>query len=394
MKIANRIGHITQGAGDGWEIYYRTREMIAAGERVLTLTIGEHDIRTDRTILQAMNDSALAGNTGYAFGSGNRNLREEIAARVQTRTGVPTSWRNVVVTPGGQAALFATHMALLDAGDRALHCDPHYATYPGTIRATGADAAVVPTRSDEDFLPTEAAIRAAVAADPRGAKTLLINTPNNPTGVVYPRATLEAIRRAAETEDLWLISDEVYDSQVWEGEHLSPRALPGMEARTIVIGSMSKSHAMTGSRLGWVVAPEEVVEAISTLATNTTYGVPAFIQDAALFALRQGEGFEEGVAEPFRRRREIAMRVLKGSNAIRVIPASGAMYVMLDIRATGMSGNDFANRLLDEERIAVMPGESFGAASAGHLRVALTIADAEFEEAIGRLAAFAERQLA
>ena len=221
----------------------------------------------------------------------------------------------------------------------------------------------------------------------------MINTPNNPTGVVYDRATLEGVGRAVVAHDLWLISDEVYDTQVWQGTHLSPRALPGLAERTIVVGSMSKSHAMTGSRLGWVVAPEPVAEAITTLATNTTYGVPAFIQDAALFALNRGTEFEAQIAEPFRRRREIAMRVLAGSNAIRVIPSSGAMYLMLDLRATGMSGNAFANALLDAERIAVMPGESFGAAAAGHVRVALTIADDLFEEAMVRLAGFAERHL-
>ena len=193
--------------------------------------------------------------------------------------------------------------------------------------------------------------------------------------------------------DLWLISDEVYDTQVWQGEHFSPRALPGMADRTIVLGSMSKSHAMTGSRLGWVVAPEEVAEAITNLATNTTYGVPAYIQDAALFALNLGESFERQIAAPFRRRRDIAMRVLAGSNAIRVIPSSGAMYLMLDIRATGMSGNAFANALLDAEKIAVMPGESFGDASAGHLRLALTIGDELIEEALTRLAAFADSRM-
>ena len=158
MKIADRIGHITGGGSDGWEIYYRTRAMIEAGERVLTLTIGEHDIRTDPAILKAMYDSAMAGNTGYAFGPGKQTLRAAIAARVQARSGVPTSWRNVVVTPGGQAALFATHMALCDAGAVALHCDPYYATYPGTIRATGAHAVAVPTRSADAFQPREAEI--------------------------------------------------------------------------------------------------------------------------------------------------------------------------------------------------------------------------------------------
>ena len=388
MRIAKRIGHITQGRADGWEIYYRTRDMVAAGERVLNLTIGEHDIRTDPAILKAMHDSAMAGNTGYAFGPGKPALREAIAARAERLTGVPTSWRNVVVTPGGQAALFAAHMALLDAGDRALFCDPYYATYPGTIRATGAVAVPVPTRPEDAFAPAEAEI----AARAPGARTLLVNTPNNPTGTVYSRATLQGIARAATLHDLWLISDEVYDSQVWDGRHLSPRALPGMAERTVVVGSMSKSHAMTGSRLGWVIAPEPVAEAITTLATNTTYGVPAFIQDAALYALTLGAEFEARIAEPFRRRREIALVRLAGRNALRAVPPQGAMYLMLDIRATGLTGTAFAEALLAEEGIAVMPGESFGAAAAGHVRVAMTIPDTAFDEAISRLAAFAERR--
>jgi len=387
MDLANRIAHITGGGADGWAIYYRTRELEQAGEAVTNLTIGEHDIRTDPAILEAMHASALAGNTGYAFGPGNRDLREAIAARTQARTGVPTTWRNVVVTPGGQAALFATHMVLLDAGDRGLFCDPYYATYPGTIRATGALAVPVPTRPETAFQPDPAAIAERAA----GAKTLLINTPNNPTGTVYSRATLEGIGQAVEDHDLWLISDEVYDSQVWAGSHLTPRALPGLAARTIVVGSMSKSHAMTGSRLGWVIAAEEVADAVTTLATNTTYGVPAFVQDAALFALRQGDGFEARIAEPFRRRRDIALRVLEGANRLRPIPAQGAIYLMLDIRATGLSGEAFALSLLEEERIAVMPGESFGEAAAGHIRIAMTVEDGAFEAALARLVAFADR---
>jgi len=390
MQLAPRIAHIAGTEGDGWGIYYRTREMIRAGERVLNLTIGEHDVKTDAAILTAMHGAAMAGHTGYTFGAGLPELRAAIASRVQARTGVLTRAENVVVTPGGQSALFSAHMALLDRGDTGLYCAPFYPTYPGTIRATGAEAVAVPTRSSRAFQPEAAAILAAATPN---ARTLLINSPNNPTGVIYSRETLEGIAGAVREADLWLISDEVYDTQVWEGEHLSPRALPGMAERTVVIGSMSKSHAMTGSRLGWVVAPEAVVEAITLLSTVTTYGVPAFIQHAALHALAQGEGFEATIADPFRRRREIAARALAGSQAIRAIPSAGAMYVMLDIRATGLSGNAFAERLLEEERIAVMPGESFGAPAAGHLRVAMTIPDADFAEAMARLAAFAGRLL-
>ncbi|MCU0912576.1 MAG: aminotransferase class I/II-fold pyridoxal phosphate-dependent enzyme [Rhodobacteraceae bacterium] len=393
MRLGPRIAHIGKDGSDGWEIYYRTRDMIEAGERVLNLTIGEPDIKTDPAILKAMHDSALAGNTGYTFGAGKRALREAIAARVAARTGVPTTWQNVVITPGGQAALYAVHMVLLAEGDTGLYCDPYYATYPGTIRATGAEALAVPTRPEDAFAPTEAAIAAAARRADGGARTILINTPNNPAGTVYSRATLEGIGRAAAAHDLWIVSDEVYETQVWEGEHLSPRALPGLADRTVVIGSMSKGHAMTGSRLGWVVGPEAVVEAVTTLATNSTYGVVPFIQDGALFALSRGAAFEEAVAAPFRRRRDIALEALAGSNAVRLVPPQGAMYLMLDIRATGLSGLAFAEALLAEERIAVMPGESFGQASAGHVRIAMTIEDGAFAEAIRRLAAFAERRL-
>lgn len=385
MPLSNRITAVRGTGSDGWEIYYDARDLIAAGVAVLNLTIGEHDIRTHPRILEAMHASALAGNTGYAFGPGKQELRSAVAARVQARTGVVTSWRNVIITPGGQSGLFSSHMVLLDAGDKALHCDPYYATYPGTIRATGAVPVAVPTRPEQAFEP-----RAADIADrAAGAKTLLINSPNNPTGVVYSRETLQGIADVVQEKRLWLISDEVYDTQVWSGTHQSPRALPGMAERTLVVGSMSKSHAMTGSRLGWVVGPERVIDAITLLATNTTYGVPAYIQDAALFALAEGEAFEAEIAAPFRRRRQIGQDILARQNVLRPVPSSGAMYLMLDVRGTGMDGISFASALLASERIAVMPGESFGASSAGHIRVAMTIADAGFAEALTRLTAFA-----
>jgi arginine:pyruvate transaminase len=385
-SLAHRIDAMRDKGSDGWEIHYKSRAMFEAGEPVLRLTVGEHDIRTDPSILAAMAASAAAGNTGYTLGPGKMALREAVAARVQARTGIDTSWRNVIVTPGGQAALFAAHMVVCNPGDRALFCDPHYATYPATIRAVGASAEAVPTLPQDAFMP-QAAVLARQAA---GARSLLINSPNNPTGVVYDRATMEGIAAVVQNHGLWLISDEVYDTQVWDGVHLSPRALPDMAERTIVVGSMSKSHAMTGFRIGWVVAPEPVVDAVTLLATNTTYGLPGFIQDAALYALQKGAGFEDMVAEPFRRRRAIAARVLAGQNAVGMIPNSGAMYLMLDIRSTGLSGNAFAERLLEAERIAVMPGESFGSAAAGHVRVAMTIADDAFEDALVRLVRFAE----
>ena len=385
MQLSRTITGITGGGSDGWDLFLKARRMISEGTPVTELTIGEHDIRTAPAILDAMHAAALAGHTGYASVPGTAQLRRTVADRITRYAGVPTTPDNVLITPGGQSALFAAHRACCDEGDRALFIDPYYATYPGTIRSVGAVPVAVPALTDNNFQPDPAQIAARAA----GAKSLLINSPNNPTGVVYSRETLEGIAATCKEHDLWLISDEVYDTQIWQGEHISPRSLADMQDRTLVVGSMSKSHAMTGSRIGWIIGPKDVISHLVTLATHTTYGVPGFIQDAAVFALDQGTALEEKIGAPFLRRRALALEVLAGQNAVRMLPSDGAMYVMLDIRSTGLSGDDFANRLLEAHHIAVMPGESFGQAAAGHVRVAMTIDDDAFRAALLRLVNFA-----
>lgn len=386
MQLSHRITNLTGGGSDGWDVFMRARGMIAAGVPVVELTIGEHDIGTHASILQAMDKSAMGGHTGYAMVPGIASLRDTVAKRIAAQSGVATTRDNVLITPGGQAGLFATHMAVCNPGDTALYLDPYYATYPGTIRAAGAIPKAIQTHASDAFQPQAQDIEAAAP----GAASLLINTPNNPTGVVYGRDTLNGIADVCKRHDLWLISDEVYDTQVWEGEHLSPRALPDMADRTLVIGSMSKSHAMTGSRCGWVVGPADTIEHMINLASYTTYGVAGFVQDAANFALNAGVELEEEVAAPFRRRREIGQGIIAAQNTLTLVPAQGAMYLMLDIRATGMTGEDFANALLDTHHIAVMPGESFGQAAAGHVRVAMTIDDVAFAKALETLCDFAK----
>ena len=385
MMLSLRLTNLTGGESDGWDLFLRARKLIAQGTPVTELTIGEHDIRTHSVILAAMDKSATGGHTGYAMVPGTDELRDGVAARVQARTGQATSRDNVMITPGGQSALFTTHLAACNPGDKALFIDPYYATYPGTIRGVGAVPTPVKAPADNAFQPRAGDI----AAQANGARSLLINSPNNPTGVVYGHETLDGIAQVCCDYDLWLISDEVYDTQVWDGAHISPRSLPDMEQRTLVIGSMSKSHAMTGSRVGWIIGPAPVIEHLINLATHTTYGVAGFVQDAALFALNQGAWLEQEVAAPFQRRRAIAQKIIATQNTVGLVPPQGAMYLMLDISATGLSGEEFANRLLDTHHIAVMPGESFGRAAAGHLRVAMTIEDQAFGAALTTLCQFA-----
>ena len=202
MRIARRLMSITGDGSDGWDVFYRARAMVEAGERVLELTIGEHDIRTARRIIDRMAKSARDGNTGYALMPGQNSLREAVAKRVTERTGVPTGIENVLITPGGQSALYAAHLAACDEGDRALFIDPYYATYPGTIRAVGARAVPVEARAEDEFQPDAE----EVARQAAGARSLLINSPNNPTGVVYSAYTMNRLAQVAREYDLWMIS--------------------------------------------------------------------------------------------------------------------------------------------------------------------------------------------
>ena len=387
---SRRVRAIFAGAGDGWELLTRARERERAGAPVINLTIGEHEDPTPPAIVEAMAGAARGGDTRYAPVAGSAALRAAIAARTASRTGAPCAPEEVVATAGGQMALHYALTACLDPGEAAVIVDPFYATYPGTLRAVEAEVRVVPALPDAGFQPDLSALDRACD----GARALLINTPHNPTGAVYTPATVAAVAEIARRRGLWLISDEVYDGMVWRGRHLSPRGLTGMAERTVVIGSLSKSHAMTGFRLGWAAAPAGLAALIGDLALNVAYGLPGFVQQAGIFALTRAGAEEAALVESFRRRRDLAVEALAGAGAVRLAAPDGAMYVMLDVRATGLSGRDFAAALLETEGIAVMPGESFGDAAAGHVRVALTVEDAALAEALERLARFAEARRA
>ncbi|MEM7237239.1 MAG: pyridoxal phosphate-dependent aminotransferase [Pseudomonadota bacterium] len=386
MKYSTRIDGIVTGGNDGWGVYYRARQMKAAGEPVTMLSIGDHDIKTDTMILDAMKASMDAGNLGYAPVSGSEGLREAIAERITARTATPARKDNIVVTPGGQSALYSAMLATLDPGQSCIVLDPFYATYEQTIRAASAEPLPVVCSADDGFQPDLASIASTIRPD-TGA--ILINTPNNPSGAVYRRDRLEGLASLCRDRGIWLISDEVYDTQVWQTEFISARDLPGMADHVIVVNSLSKSHAMTGSRIGWVLAPEPVQERLANLLIATNYGLPGFIQDAAEFAIRHGQQAEDAVVARYRDRREAALTALGNGPGFRIVPPEGGMYIMLDIRETGLSGDAFADRLLDSELIGVMPGESFGRATAGHLRIALTVPEAELTDALTRIARFA-----
>ena len=387
-ELSRRVRALVPEAGDGWEIYYAARRMQATGRQVTMLCIGDHDIPTAPGILDAMKRSMDAGHLGYTPLPGIPALRRAIAGRVSARSRIPAEAENVIVTAGGQGALFSAMTAALDPGQGCVVLDPYYPSFCVTVRAVSAEPVVVATRPRDGFQPDAAAIEAALTP---ATRAILINTPNNPTGAVYAEERLERLAELCIRRDLWLISDELYDSQVHDGAHLSPRDLPGMAERTMLVGSMSKGFAMTGARIGWLVAPAEAIARLTDLALATTYGLPGFIQDAAVHALSECAAQESEVAARYRHRRDVGVAALGNGKTLRAVPPQGGMYLMLDVRGTGLDGIGFARHLLEEEAIAVMPGESFGTAAAGHVRVALTVPEEALGDAIRRMAALADR---
>jgi len=377
MKLSDRITNLESGGDDGWSVHYRAHDMARAGIDVISLCVGDHDTRVATAVVDEMVQSARAGNTGYSPVQGSENLRDKLAE------GYGVKRENIAVCSGGQAGLFAALCAVIDPTDRVVAIDPHYVTYPSTVRGAGGVFTTAIARSEDEFQPKRAELEAAT----KGARALMLNSPNNPTGAVYSRETMEMIADVCIQNDLWLISDEVYATQVHDGEHICPRDLPNMAERTIVVGSFSKSHLMTGFRIGWVVAPETVIAALLSLANATTYGTPQFIQDAALKGLQLG-GSDE-VSELYKERRDLAVKAFENA-PISLVSPQGAMYVIVDIRATGLSGNEFANQLLDSQGIAVMPGESFGKGAAGHIRIALTVNNEKLSKALARITSFAK----
>ncbi|MEM6355268.1 MAG: pyridoxal phosphate-dependent aminotransferase [Pseudomonadota bacterium] len=377
-------GLLGASGDDGWGIYIEARKLSAAGHPVWNLAVGDHDTRTDRRIVEALKHVADTGTLGYAPVTGTPALRAMLAERA-SRFGPRVGPEGVQLTMGGQAALAIALELALDEGDECLLIAPYYATYPQTVRGAGGVPVEVDARADDGFLPDPAALAAAIT--PR-TRAILLNTPHNPTGRVYPVEVLEGIAALCRAHDLWCISDEVYDGHLADGlTHVSPRSLLGMAERTLVVNSLSKSHAMTGWRVGWLTGPEPAIARAGDYVVATTYGLPAFIQAATEVALRDCSDFEAALAARYRARAAAAVAAVPDDAPLRVVPPEGGMYLMLDIRPSGLDAAAFAMRFLHEEHVAVMPGSSFGASAEGHLRLALVAPEDVLGDIIARLVA-------
>ena len=365
-----------------WEIHYQARRRLDAGEDVILIGVGDPDFETPPAIVEAAERSLRSGRTRYAATEGDLSLREAIARHHERLTSQRVDAEQVVVFTGAQNALFASVLCLVDPGEEIIVCEPRYVTYDGVIETPGAVRVGVPLVASEGFRFDPDAIGRAVT--PR-TRAILLNTPHNPTGRVLAREEADAIAGIAMRHDLWVISDEVYASLTYDVEHIAVASLPGMADRTVTINSLSKSHAMQGWRLGWAVGPRPLAGHLTNLILSMVFGVAQYTQDAGHFALTREFEEIEAMNREYRTRRELLCERINACPGLSCRWPQGGMYVMVDVRGTGLSDTEFAWGLLDAEAVSVLPTATFGENAAGHVRVSLTAPQSVLRQACDRI---------
>lgn len=382
--LAERIAALE---GDSWLVHRLAIERRRRGEDVIVLSLGEPDVPAPQPVVDAAVTSLRAGRTWYAPARGIAAILDAVARTASARAGREIDRGRVVFFPGSQAALFATMLCLVDGGDEVILPEPAYATYPGVLAAAGAVWKPVSLRPEDGFHPRVEEIAAAVT--PR-TRVILVNSPHNPTGSVLSADELGALCALCSERGLWLVADEVYASLTYGCDHVSVLSLAGADELAVSLGSLSKSHAMTGFRAGWAIAPPGLAERLEKLLESMLFGSPPFVQDAGAAALAD-ERVTAGLRATYERRARLLCASLAGVPGVAARLPQGGMFVMVDVRGSGLGGEAFALRLLDEENVAVTPTDGFGPSAAGHVRISLGVDDELLAEAARRIARLAGR---
>ncbi|HEX3914713.1 MAG TPA: aminotransferase class I/II-fold pyridoxal phosphate-dependent enzyme [Steroidobacteraceae bacterium] len=385
MKFSPLVDRIKGESVAAWTTHTQAREAQLRGEDVIVLSIGDPVLETPAPVLERAIESLRAGDVRYAPAAGRLTLRKAIAEAHQRRSGQAVNAENVIFLSGAQNALFAASMCVAGPGDEVLALEPLYPSYPATIRASGAQLVRVAARTAAGFRPDLAALEAAITARTRA---LFFATPNNPSGVILNPQDLAVIGELARRHSLWIVADEVYAGLAPGGR------VPGLAARlpeqVVTVNSLSKSHSMPGLRAGWMVGPAGLVRHAESLSMCMLFGLPGFIQEAALAALQGSEAPELRIRELCSARRDMLLAGLAGVRGIRCCAPDAGMFTLIDVRETGLSGYDFMTRLFGSERVSVLDGGAFGEATRGFVRLCFATDEAALREAMLRIRRFAE----
>lgn len=389
MKYASVTERLSTLGGDKWAVHLLARAMNAGGANIIALTIGEPDVPTPDVLVQAACESLHNGRTLYSDGRGEQNLLDALAARYSQRSGRSISNQQILTFPGTQTALYAVMNGLAEAGDEVLVGDPLYATYEGVVASSGATLVPVPLRPENGFRLNAEDLAQSITDKTRA---ILLTTPHNPTGAVLTADDIAAIGELTVKHDLWIISDEVYEEMVYSNAvFVSPLANEALAERVVVVSSISKSHAAPGFRSGWCVGSETLCARLLLLSETMLFGNQPFIADMTALAVSEPSQAAMGMTERFEHRAHLLYDRLSAESGLKVHLPEAGMFALVDVTATGMSGDEYAHHLLQHGGVAVMPGSSFGESLTNWVRVALTVEDSLFNEACSRMIAHANK---
>jgi arginine:pyruvate transaminase len=384
MKFSPLVDRVKGESVAAWTIHYQAREAQLRGEDVIVLSIGDPDLETPAPVLERAIDSLRAGDIRYTPAAGRSSLREAIARAHTRRTGQAVDADNVIFLSGAQNSLFAASLCIAGPGDEVLALEPLYPSYPATIRASGARLVRVPAPAAGGFRPDLNKLEAAITPQTRA---LFFATPNNPSGVILNKKELAAIGELARRHSLWIVADEVYAGLAPDG------CVPGLAAtmpeQVVTVSSLSKSHSLPGLRAGWLVGPKALIKHAESLSMCMLFGLPGFIQEAALTAVQGSNAPELRVRELCTARRDLLLEGLEGVRGLRCSVPDAGMFTLIDVRATGLSGYDFMNGLFKSEKVSVIDGGAFGEETRGFVRLCFATDEATLREAILRIRRYA-----
>jgi arginine:pyruvate transaminase len=387
IEFSNLTRRLNTDNSSAWGVHEKALELQRQGDDVILLCVGDPDFRTPEPIIDNAVSYLRVGRTHYSPALGEVNLRRAVADLETRSSPHPCSKDEVVIFPGATQALFAVLSCLLNPGDDIIIPEPMYVGYTGLIDTIGAHLTSVPLQADFDFALDINRIKAAVTAKTR---VVLVNTPNNPTGSMINQATLRELAQFCLEANLWLVCDEVYSMITFDHKHRSLRASADNLENVVMIDGLSKSHAMSGWRMGWAICPRSLVTHLERFSTATLFGGPQFIQDAAAFALSNDEYYVAEMRDEYQRRRDFCVSRISEIEGVSCARPAAGMFVMMDVRGLGESDVTFAEQLLEAEGVSTVPGRGFGPSGEGFVRITLAQPLPVLNKAFERIQRFVE----
>lgn len=378
--LASRLS-VMSGEG-ALSVFARAKELERQGRSIIHLELGEPDFHPAEPVIDALEKAVRAGKDRYCTVAGVPALREELAAYLLRTRNLSVGARDIVMAPGCKIALFLALMAIVEPGDEVLYPDPGFPGYPSITAGFGGVPVSYELSERNQFQPDPDEIAGRIS--PR-TKAILTCSPNNPTGTVYTDAVQRRIAEIAVKHDLYVLSDEIYARIIYSDRYISMLSYPGMAERTVIIDGFSKSFAMTGWRLGYAVAPPELVAQLELLAINTYTCVAEFTQYAAIEALRDSAGATPRMVKEFAGRRVQFVRELNQVPGFRCPDPDGAFYAWVNITGTGLSAEEVCRIMLEEAGVAAIPGAAFGPSGRDFVRFSFASSDVILHEAVERI---------